>query len=99
MRVITPVCKPTPSNSSTSRSVCCCISLRVTALLQRAHALVQLTEISQSNLQAEFLLMVLRRLSADDRIVRDVAPDLRVAGDAHARTNRNVTLESRLDHD
>src|SRR5271170_171023 len=61
--------------------------------LQSVHSLDQFWYFAQAGLPSQLVTMILRRIAADDRAIRYVAPHHRMARDRHARADRNVSAK------
>src|SRR5580704_244130 len=70
--------------------------LAQTRALQSFDTIKQLWQPPNHDLSAEFLAMVVRRISGNRRAVPDVSPDAGVARDRHARPDREMTAKTHL---
>jgi hypothetical protein len=66
------------------------------SLFQRVHTSRQLRQVTEHDLSAQFFLMGTRRDSTDRSAVRDVPPNFCAGANRHARSDREMALESRL---
>src|SRR5579863_5506089 len=62
---------------------------------QSVHSLDQFWYFAQAGLPSQLITMILRRIPADERTVRYVAPHHRMARNRHARADRNVSSKCR----
>src|SRR5579875_3532844 len=71
------------------------VARRLLITFQSVDSRKQLRQLSNEDLQPQLFAMRLRRASADERVVRDIAPNLAVPADRNVGTDGDVSPEHR----